>query len=144
MDDKRHKHWWMYVLKLDKGKYYVGITSKTVEERFWEHKHKVRAAYWIMKYEPVSIELQEDLGVVSKQHAEKYENKMTRSLMKERGVNNVRGGDLRDTEEYIIRFGYIWNKETWKDLIFLTLLFVLFVAFYIDKYFIVFIPGGVR
>lgn len=144
MDELKHKHWWLYVLKLDKGKYYVGITSKAVEERFWEHKHKVRAAYWTMKYEPISIELSEDLGTVSKQYAEEYEDKVTRSLMKERGVNNVRGGDLRDTEEYIIRFGYIFDKEKWKDLIFLALLLILFAAFYIDKYFVVFIPGGVR
>jgi predicted GIY-YIG superfamily endonuclease len=34
------KKWWLYVLKLERGKYYVGITSKTPERRFYEHKTK--------------------------------------------------------------------------------------------------------
>jgi len=54
-----------------------------------------------MKYKPLEIEATEDLGIVTKDHAESYENKITRTLMKERGLNNVRGGDLRDVDEYI-------------------------------------------
>lgn len=109
--------WWLYILKLENGKWYVGITSKTPEERFQEHNLKRRGAYWTMKHKPLKIELVEDLGIVSKDHAEAYENKVTRALMQERGLNNVRGGDLRDTEEYIKRFGWIWPKDGWLGVI---------------------------
>lgn len=58
------------MLKLEHEKYYVGITSKSPEERFREHVEKRHGAYWTMKYTPLEIELVEDLGVVSKEHAE--------------------------------------------------------------------------
>lgn len=120
--DRLKKNWWLYVLKLENDKWYVGITSKTPEERFAEHIAGKRAAYWTMANRPIEIELVEDLGVVSKQHAEKYENKITRALMKERGLNNVRGGDLRDVDEYVSRFGRIWDKEGWATVTYIVLL----------------------
>lgn len=64
--------------------------------------------------------------------------------MKERGINNVRGGDLRDTAEYVLRFGYIFDKEGWKDVVYASILLLVLIAFYIDKYIVTFIPGGVR
>lgn len=106
------KRWWCYVLELENNKWYVGITTKTPEERFDEHRLGKRAAYWTKKYKPIKIELFEELGVVSKEHAEEYENKITRSLMKERGLNNVRGGDLRDVDEYVKMFGWIYLKDS--------------------------------
>lgn len=111
--------------------------------RFSEHLGGRRAAYWTMAHKPIEIELVEDLGVVSKQHAEKYEARITRSLMKERGLNNVRGGDLRDTKEYIQLFGYIYDKESMEDVTYILLLFVALAALVADKYLISFIPGGV-
>lgn len=125
---------YLYILKLEQSKWYVGITSKTPEERFQEHVLKRRGAYWTMKYQPLEIELIEDLGIVSKEHAEKYENKITRQLMKERGLNNVRGGDLRDADEYIVRFGWVYMKEQWY--VITVILFELLVIIYllVDKY----------
>lgn len=137
-------HWWLYVLKLENGKWYVGITSKSPEERFYEHLAQKRGAYWTMKHKPLSIELREDLGVVSKEHAEAYENKITRTLMKERGLNNVRGGDLRDVEPYVVRFGRVYDKEDWRYLVYICVIIFLLLALYIDKFFTPFIPGGVR
>ncbi|MCA9351060.1 GIY-YIG nuclease family protein, partial [Candidatus Saccharibacteria bacterium] len=49
------KQWYLYVLKLEKDKYYVGITSQTVKKRFNEHKTGIRAANWTKKYKPVEI-----------------------------------------------------------------------------------------
>lgn len=112
-------NWWLYILELEQGKWYVGITSKNPKVRFEEHKLGKRAAYWTIKHKPIRIESYEDLGHVSKEHAESYENKITRLLMKERGLNNVRGGDLRDTEEYIRRFKYIFIKERWIEIVFI-------------------------
>ena len=132
----QHKRWHLYILKLEKEKWYVGITSKTPEARFNEHKLGKRAAYWTMKYKPVSIELIEDLGVVSKKHAETYENKTTRLLMKERGLNNVRGGDLSSDEDYVRRFGYLWDKYDWQVLTFVILSLIVNIYLLVDKYFI--------
>lgn len=129
----RH-HWWLYVLKLEEGKWYVGITSKTPEDRLHEHRLGVRAAYWTKKYHPVDIELIEDLGVVNKEHAEKYEDKITRSLMKERGINNVRGGDLRDVDQYVKRFGWFYLKDQWEILTLLVLSFLVNIYLLIDGY----------
>lgn len=135
MTEEPHKRWWLYVLKLESNKWYVGITSKSPEERFMEHKLGKRAAYWTMRYKPIEIELIEDLGLVSKIHAEQYENKITRSLMKERGLNNVRGGDLRDTEEYTQRFGHIFSKDGWETAAAIVLLCLAIIYLLIDKYF---------
>lgn len=131
-----NRRWWLYILKLEDDKWYVGITSKTPEERFQEHVLKVRGAYWTMKHKPIEIELTEDLGVVSKKFAEQYENKVTRMLMKERGLNNVRGGDLRDEGEYIDRFGRYYLKNQWEVLTTVTLLAMVIIYLLLDKYFI--------
>lgn len=112
----KSKQWWLYILVLEKGKWYVGITSQLPEARFREHRLGKRAAYWTMKHKPISIELIEDLGIVSKEHAESYENNITRKLMEERGLNNVRGGDLTSVENYTKRFGWIWKKYDWDNI----------------------------
>ena len=139
-----HRKWWLYVLKLENGKWYVGITSKHPEERFQEHRLGKMAAYWTMLHKPIEIEFVEELGVVSRRHAEKYENKITRQLMRERGLNNVRGGDLRDAKDYIMRFGRIYDMEGWEEAIYILTMLIIFLAFIVDKYLFVFIPGGVR
>lgn len=138
------KEWTLYILRLDKGKYYIGITSKTPTERFAEHKLNIRAAYWTMQYPPQEIIYTEKLGCIEKLNAEKRENKMVRACIKKYGVNNVRGGDLRDTKDYIIRFGRIIVKEDWTEIRYVLILLLFFFAFLIDKYYIAFIPGGVR
>lgn len=123
-------------MRLEDGKFYVGITSKSPEERFIEHKLGKRAAYWTKKYRPIDIESYEDLGTVSREHAEEYENKVTRSLMKERGLNNVRGGDLTDVEEYIVRFGYFRDKIGWEAAMFIIFQALVILYLLIDKYFL--------
>lgn len=139
----KNNQWWLYILKLEEGKWYVGITSKTPQERFAEHRLGKRAAYWTMRHKPIEIELVEDLGVVSKQHAEKYENEITRKLMKERGLNNVRGGDLTDTDEFVSRFGQVFYKEGWGNAMTFLLIFICLMALLVDKFLFAFIPGGV-
>jgi predicted GIY-YIG superfamily endonuclease len=142
-DTATKKHWWLYVLELEQGKYYVGITSKTPEERSWEHQHKVRAAYWTMKYPPLKIIHTEDLGSVTKQDAEKRENTVVREQLLRFGTNNVRGGDLRDISEYTIIFNTIYDKERLKDAFYGILIVLLLFVFLIDKYLYGYIPGGV-
>lgn len=134
MNNTNYVRWWLYILRLENGKWYVGITSKTPDERFTEHALGKRAAFWTMKYKPIEIELVEDLGIVSKDHAEKYENQITRQLMKERGLNNVRGGDLRSVDEYTVRFGYVWDKLSWNSLTVIVFLLIVILVMYFDKY----------
>ncbi len=141
------RRWWLYILKLESDKWYVGITSKQPSERFEEHRLGKRAAYWTMKYKPLEIELIEDLGIVSKEHAEKYENKIARLLMKERGLNNVRGGDLTYTEEHVARLGKYYKKDDWEDIKYSVaslVAIILLIVFIVDKYLFPFLPGGVK
>lgn len=127
-------HWYLYILKLEDEKYYVGITSKTPEIRMNEHVRGVRTAYWTAKHKPLEIIHTEDLGDITRRQAEKRENKMTRACMKQRGINNVRGGDLMSTEEYIVRFGYIFNKESWSEITVVACLLLIIAYLVTDKY----------
>ncbi len=129
-------HWWLYVLRLEDGKFYVGITSKTPAIRMQEHLNGVRVAYWTAKHKPIEIIHTEDLGLIDKSKAEKRENKMVRALMKQRGLNNVRGGDLTSVEEYTKRFGYIWDNEGWYTLTVIVFLILVIVYLLLDKYFL--------
>ena len=131
----QNKHWLLYVLRLEDGKFYVGITSKTPEVRMREHQNGVRAAYWTVKHKPIEIIYTEDLGQIEKSKAEKRENKMTRALMKQRGMNNVRGGDLTGTEEYIRRFGWYLDRGLYQFLTGTIFLMLAIVYLMIDKYF---------
>jgi predicted GIY-YIG superfamily endonuclease len=135
-DNKEVRHWWLYVLRLADDKWYVGITAKTPEIRLQEHLEGTRAAYWTAKHKPIEIVYREDLGSTIKSKAERRENKYTRALMKQRGLNNVRGGDLTSTEEYIKRFGYIWDKEGWYAVTVVTFLLLVIAYLLIDKYFL--------
>lgn len=131
----KQAHWWLYVLRLEDGKFYVGITSKTPEIRMREHLNGVRVAYWTAKHKPIEIIHTEDLGLIEKSKAEKRENKMVRALMKQRGLNNVRGGDLTSVEEYTKRFGYIWDNEGWYTLTVVVFLMLVIIYLLLDKYF---------
>lgn len=135
MNNTSKKRWHLYILQLEHEKWYVGITSKTPEARFNEHKLGVRAAYWTKAHKPIAIEKYEDLGIVSKEHAETYENKITRLLMKERGLNNVRGGDLTGINDYIQRFGWIYDRDGWQLITVIVLLILIIICLLFDKYF---------
>ena len=136
MNQDTKKHWTLYVLRLQDHKFYVGITSKTPEKRMQEHLDGVRVAYWTAKHKPIEIIHTEDLGTIEKSKAEKRENKMVRALMKQRGLNNVRGGDLTSVDEYVKRFGYIWDKDGWQLIAYIVFLLLLLSYFVIDKYFL--------
>ena len=134
--DKDTCHWWLYVLRLQDGRWYVGITAKTPEIRLQEHLEGTRAAYWTAKHKPIEIVYREDLGNITKAKAERRENKYTRALMKQRGINNVRGGDLTSTDEYTQRFGYIWDKDGWYAITVVVFLLLVITYLLIDKYFL--------
>ena len=72
-----------------------------------------RKTYWTAKYPPIEIADTKYLGDLDKKDAEEYEKKVTRYYMKEKGINNVRGGDLTDVSNYKIRFGNVYDDATW-------------------------------
>ena len=111
------KQWYLYVLKLEKDKYYVGITSQTVEKRFNEHKTGIRAANWTKKYKPVEIVHSRMLGVITKQDAEVIENKAVREYINTYGINRVRGGDITDTIDLFIFRRNIIDKQYTLDIL---------------------------
>lgn len=115
MPNTREKHYWLYVLRLEEGKFYVGVTSKSVEERFKQHQNEYFAAEWTKIYKPISIHQSRDLGVTTYERAEQYENKVTRKYIQEYGLSNVRGGNLSYRGEMVRRVGYFWRIEDWKN-----------------------------
>ncbi|MEZ6331114.1 MAG: GIY-YIG nuclease family protein [Candidatus Saccharimonadales bacterium] len=111
------KQWYIYVLKLEKDKYYVGITSQTVEKRYNEHKTGIRAANWTKKYKPVEIVHSRLLGIITKQDAEAIENKAVREYINTYGINKVRGGDITDTIDLFIFRRNIIDKQYTLDIL---------------------------
>lgn len=141
---QKNKNWTLYILRLEQGKYYVGITTKTPEKRLWEHQNNIRAAYWTKLYRPEAIIYQKLLGEISEDKAKRYENKMVRACFEKYGLNNVRGGNLTNTADYVRRFKRYYLKENWEDAMHILAMLIIFAAFCIDKYLFVFIPGGIR
>ncbi len=134
------KNWWLYVLRLEQGKYYVGITSQTPEIRMQEHVDGVRGAYWTKQYKPIEIFYKEQIGAMEKADAEKIENVSVRKYMKQFGLNNVRGGDLTGnltvskTGEYSKFFGYIYMKRELDAAKFIYfLIFCMLVMFFLGR-----------
>tara|TARA_Y100000588_G_scaffold272329_1_gene288153 strand:- start:266 stop:895 length:630 start_codon:yes stop_codon:yes gene_type:complete len=77
----------IYVLKLVRGKYYVGMTRRNIE-RIWEHIGG-EGAKWTEKYPPVRgkeiVSYQSNLHLID-------EDRITLETMFEYGIQNVRGG----------------------------------------------------
>jgi cellular nucleic acid-binding protein len=74
----------LYILKLEKNKYYVGKSSD-VSTRYKQHKEGIGSS-WTSKYPPIRIlEVKQLTGP-------HHENNETKDLMKKYGIDNVRGG----------------------------------------------------
>jgi hypothetical protein len=88
----------LYVLKLIKDKYYIGITWKNVLARFSQHKIG-KGAEWTKLYKPVCI--------VESMKCDNIfdEDKYTKMYMNKFGIKNVRGGSYSkiNLEEYQIK-----------------------------------------
>ena len=77
----------VYILKLEKGKWYVGYTERAIK-RILQHANK-KGAKWTKKYppvEPVPYSMSEPI------YSKEDEDRITLSLMAEHGIKNVRGG----------------------------------------------------
>lgn len=127
------KHLWLYVLELEQGKWYVGI-STNVPKRYQQHVKGFASAAWTKKYKPIRIHDTKDLGICSIDRAELFEGRVTREYMEKYGDNNVRGGDLTQTGDYVHRLGHIWLKEDWRVITTVSILCTVILLLVIDKY----------
>lgn len=84
IQDKTFK---VYILRLVSNKYYVGKTSRNVDERFMEHINR-EGASWTKKYRP--IEIMEYFETDDKFDEDKH----TLKMMDKYGIENVRGGSF--------------------------------------------------
>lgn len=121
------RNYWLYVLLYEEGKYYIGVASILPEKRMQQHMDGHKSAYWTQKYKPIKLLAKKDLGVITYAQAEIYENKEVRSYMKQRGCNNVRGGDLTDVEPYAARFGRLIVEDDWRVATVITLLVLIII-----------------
>lgn len=75
----------IYILLLENKKFYIGFTTRDINERVSEHKCG-EGALWTKLHKPKKL-IYYDSG------NEKDENELTLQMMKEFGFYNVRGGE---------------------------------------------------
>lgn len=80
----------VYVLELEKGKYYVGKT-KDIQKRYSEHVSGYNSSAWTRRHKPIRIiEIFENAHCLD-------EDKITVEYMMKYGIDNVRGGPYVST-----------------------------------------------
>jgi O-acetylhomoserine/O-acetylserine sulfhydrylase-like pyridoxal-dependent enzyme len=84
----------VYVLLLEKNKLYVGF-SEDINVRIKKHfRYKAKTASWLKHYPPIEL-------ITTVVGCDKgWENLLTKYLMIEFGVNNVRGGGYTSNRVY--------------------------------------------
>jgi hypothetical protein len=75
----------VYVLRLEQGKYYVGIT-RHLRYRLWQHTTGYGAAQWTRFYKPIELIEVIENGTLD------IENSTTLAYREIYGTGNVRGG----------------------------------------------------
>lgn len=127
------KHWWLYVLKLEDDKWYVGI-STDVDKRYKQHLVGFASPKWTKDHKPLEVFDRHNLGTTSKERAELYEKRVTRKYIKKYGLDNVRGSDLSKAEDYVQRFGYFHTRDSWQAVSVITLLLFIIIFLVIRSY----------
>lgn len=101
MTQRPSKHYWLYVLRLEHGKYYVGITSKkNPYDRINEHKNGFYTAQWVKRHKMIEHAEVIELGDITETEAKHREDDKTLQYMKKYGYQNVRGGKFNYSGKY--------------------------------------------
>jgi predicted GIY-YIG superfamily endonuclease len=112
------KHYWLYVLRLHEGKYYIGTTSKKdPNHRIQEHMNGFYSAQWVKKYKPIEPVEIINLGNITKEQAELLEQHRTLQYMKKYGYQNARGGRLNYSGRYVKVGDRFFRDEEWGSLV---------------------------
>lgn len=123
------KHYWLYILHLKGGKYYIGITSrKDPYDRIRQHVNSPYGAKWVKKHLPIESYQVEEIGNATLSEAETLESKRTWQYIKEYGHSNVRGGEANYSGEYVKICNTYWKDDDFKTFTTITLLTVAVVV----------------
>lgn len=90
MAKRQRKYIFLYVLRLEGDKYYVG-QSRNLTERLKKH-FEGRGSSWTRLHRPLEVVSTVELGTTSWVTAMRAETYLTLDLMKIYGTDNVRGG----------------------------------------------------
>src|SRR5690554_2926957 len=125
------KHFHLYVLKLEHGKYYVGLTTQSnPRRRIAKHKSGFAGAAWTRLHEPIKTLELRDLGSLTQEEADKIEEQTTLRYMKKHGYNNVRGAYLSYTGKYVRRFGLFFQHTEYQAAMTIILLMLIMGILY--------------
>lgn len=125
----RVRVWKLYVLKLEGGMFYVGITAyKDVMHRYNQHASG-KGAVWTRIHKPIEIIETRPLGMIPESDAVKVETEVTMDYMRRYSPHRVRGGVLcltnavRNAEQFNrhsvvtvradLRYEPIFNELRW-------------------------------
>ena len=93
----RRRRWHLYVLLLEGGNYYIGITGyKSINHRYRQHRAG-KGASWTRLHKPVKVVETWVLGEMAESRAVKTETETTVAYIKRYGIDRVRGGILVNT-----------------------------------------------
>ena len=98
---QKQANYWLYMLELSGGYFYIGITAKSNPQLRIQQHYRGKGAQWTKQHKPFRTLSLKPLGYISKQEAEQIEQKETRKFMQIHGYNNVRGGDLNFSGNYV-------------------------------------------
>lgn len=132
------RHYWLYALRLEDDKYYVGITTKADPNSRIKMHGGFYGAKWTQKHKPIETLETRDLGTISEVEAARQEQELTLAYMKQYGYKNVRGGTLSYSGKYTKLGNRYFTEEQWYSLravSILTFLFLLtLIAILFQKY----------
>ena len=97
---KNDGRYWLYLLKCEKKKYYVGISKNLAQRRAEEWSQGERCPKWLKIYRPKRYIGVYRLRTKHKARAEKIETRFTKALWSIYGKNNVRGGRYCSSKRY--------------------------------------------
>lgn len=90
--ERRTQPYWLYVLELEDGCWYVGIT-KDLKKRYGQHKSG-KGAYWTKIHKPIRVVRKEETDYTIESDAIMVESAVTIEYVKKYGAEFVIGGDF--------------------------------------------------
>jgi predicted GIY-YIG superfamily endonuclease len=100
----RPRNHWLYALKLEDDKYYVGFTAhKNPYDRIMQHVEG-NGAQWTKVHKPLEVIEIRDAGMTTQSEVKALEHSLAGTYMDLFGANNVRGGIFNDTSR-LFRIG---------------------------------------
>ena len=131
--EEKKNHYWLYILKLEHDKYYVGTTcNRNPDKRISEHG-TYRGAKWTNEHKPIKLLEKRDLSETTRSEAENIEWQTASDYIKQYGLNNVRGGLLNGRGDYHQFLDRYFTEDHWQAFVavsFLTLVIAYLLVFY--------------